>query len=216
MAQKKHSLFQVPRSSWSLLLICSSGISKMSGLAQRKPSSWISLHSSLHLAGVLCGQALELGHHLCFWGMPVLYLAFCGEDLECHRQVIVGPLTLHCLQNWCVNSLGLSCYIQLTDLRWFVILGHRSSPKGLFKEWIHNITNYYRNDINYSPLLSEWTTQQKAININSPRILNLTVFLMSTQGPWTYSVGGLLGGYESKPRGFVLWWASAYYLWALD
>lgn len=62
----------------------------------------------------------------------------------------------------------------------------------------------------------EQATQQSAMNINSPRISDLIVLLMSTCGPWAHSVGGLLGGDESKPRGFVLWSASACYLWALD
>lgn len=136
-----------------------------------------------------------------------------AEGSRCHKQVPIGPLTLPNKQSYwkhksCWHSQSLrthGCDVETQKL-----------SMASFKEQTHNTFHAARRMTLSIPLSRRVSTQQSVVNINRPRVEDLIVLFVSTHGSWARGVGGLLGGYGSKPRGFLLCSASASYVWALD
>lgn len=155
----------------------------------------------------------------CFWHPPMgnktmlYFTAPKAEGSRCHRQVPIGSLTLPNKQSYQKHK---SCgHTQSLRTQGCDVATQKFS-KASFKEQTPN-TFHAAIRRTLSIPLSRWgSTQQSAVNINSPRVADLIVWLMSTHGSWARSVGGPLGAYGSKPRGFVLCSAPASYFWALD
>lgn len=192
-----------------------------SDLIQKSPSSRIRHYYIYRLSWFVLWSQLRVDHHLLLHSnLHSWVIKPCSISLPSKQKsrdatgrwplAHSTSLTIRVREN--TNPTGTDSNSGHMDVVW----RHRSSQRPHSKKQTHN-TFQAAIRITLSIPLSRWeSTQQSVMNINSRRIADLIVLLMSTHGSWAHSVGGLLGGDGSKPPGFLLCSGSAGCFWALD